>query len=396
MTTHDPATPLPATTCVGCGSTQPGASRFCSACGKNLKPNNPTADFNSGGVVHAAAGKMAGMVGLPQLQRFSLAELLSGVFKRRTAAEVEDEFLVGTLRTTPAVNQLSTEWPKPWLFARIFLGAMAVYLVFYACYQLFGNIKMIPGLIVVGCFVVPSAALLLLYEFNAPRNVSMMLLVRLVMLGGAISLLFSLTLFSLSDDLSNLLGASAAGLVEETGKLAAVLFATRKLSPVRYRYTLNGLVFGAAVGAGFAAFESAGYALSVMLKTGNIGAVLDNILLRGVLSPFGHVVWTAIAAGALWRVKGAMSYSGIMLADSRFLRIFLVSVLCHVVWNSGLILFFPLVVQLLVGLVAWAVALSLVQDGLLQIRLEQQAIHFEVVHPVKISTPSPTSTETLS
>jgi protease PrsW len=368
--------PSATTTCFGCGATQPATSRFCSACGKDfsLKLHAQSAHLDSGSVVNAAASKVAGMVGLPGLQRFSLGELLSEVFKRRTAVEIEDEFLVGTLRTTPAVTELNTDWPKPWLFARVFLGAMVMYLIFYACFQVFGNIKMIPGLIIVGCFVVPSAALLLLYEFNAPRNVSMMLLVRLVMLGGAMSLLFSLTLFSLGDDLTNLLGASAAGFIEETGKLAAVLFATRKLSPVRYRYTLNGLVFGAAVGAGFAAFESAGYALTIMLNAKSMGPVLDNILLRGVLSPFGHVVWTAIAAGALWRVKGAMSYNGTMLADGRFLRIFIVSVLCHVTWNSHLKLFFPLFVQLLMGLIAWAVALSLVQDGLMQVRQEQQAM----------------------
>ena len=95
---------------------------------------------------------------------------------------------------------------------------------------------------VTGSFVVPMAAVILFYELNAPRNVSMFVALRLVFIGGAISLLVSLVLFRLGADLTRLVSASAAGFVEETGKLAAVVFAARKLSPVRYRYTLNGLL----------------------------------------------------------------------------------------------------------------------------------------------------------
>ena len=47
------------------------------------------------------------------------------------------------------------------------------------------------------------------------------------------------------------------GVLEETGKALALLVVVGSL---RYRWQLNGLLFGAAVGAGFAGFESAGYA----------------------------------------------------------------------------------------------------------------------------------------
>jgi len=148
---------------------------------------------------------------------------------------------------------------------------------------------------------------------------------------------------------------------------------TRRLSPVRYRYTLNGLVFGAAVGTGFSIFESAGYAFTALWTTHQADSMFDSIFLRGLLSPFGHVIWTALAAGALWRVKGALSYRGTMLAEGRFLRIFAVGVLCHVVWNSPLSIGHPLLKYFLLGFVAWAVALSLVQEGLLQVQREQQS-----------------------
>ncbi len=36
-----------------------------------------------------------------------------------------------------------------------------------------------------------------------------------------------------------------------------------------------------------------------------LATMVNNLILRGALAPFGHVAWTAIAAGAFWRVKGA-------------------------------------------------------------------------------------------
>ena len=89
---------------------------------------------------------------------------------------------------------------------------------------------------------------------------------------------------------------------------------------VRYKYILNGILFGATVGAGFAAFETAGYALNEGFLPGMLQALVNGqsqtaathqgvvlmlqiLRLRGVLAPLGHVAWTAVAAGAFWRVK---------------------------------------------------------------------------------------------
>ena len=45
-----------------------------------------------------------------------------------------------------------------------------------------------------------------------------------------------------------------AGVVEEVAKLLTVVVVMRS---TRYKYILNGILFGATVGAGFAAFETA-------------------------------------------------------------------------------------------------------------------------------------------
>jgi len=368
MTALQPAArPL---SCNACQTVNTAGARFCAQCGMALGPARalPPSAQRSAGLLKRTADGVSGMVGLEGVQRFSVGLLFSEVFKRRGIDELEDRLLAGTRKNTPPVMEIDTEWPRPWLFARVFGIALLLYGLFQLGWFVFQNENLLPGLMVTGSFVVPMAAVILFYELNAPRNVSMFVALRLVFIGGAISLLVSLVLFRLGADLTRLVSASAAGFVEETGKLAAVVFAARKLSPVRYRYTLNGLLLGAAVGTGFAAFESAGYAFHQLLVAKTSGMTFS-LVLRGVLSPFGHPLWTGITAAALWRVKGARPFSSEMLADWRFLRLFLFSVGCHFLWNANFEIFG--LKMLLIGVTGWVVAFSLVQDGLRQIRAEQ-------------------------
>ncbi|PZR94921.1 MAG: hypothetical protein DLM67_11910 [Candidatus Nephthysia bennettiae] len=63
---------------------------------------------------------------------------------------------------------------------------------------------------------------------------------------------------------------------------------------------------GAAVGFGFAALESSGYAMvSLVVVQGqqlvlSLGSVVTTALVRGVLAPFGHGIWSAIVGGAIF------------------------------------------------------------------------------------------------
>ena len=56
------------------------------------------------------------------------------------------------------------------------------------------------------------------------------------------------------------------------------------------------------VGAGFAAFESAGYAFNAALGTRGIDLVslLQTEGVRALLTPLGHVLWTALLGAALF------------------------------------------------------------------------------------------------
>ena len=66
----------------------------------------------------------------------------------------------------------------------------------------------------------------------------------------------------------NLIGAFGIGFAEELGKaIVAALFINRINADDKKYYILNGLLIGAAVGAGFDVFETAGYVFATFLNS---------------------------------------------------------------------------------------------------------------------------------
>jgi RsiW-degrading membrane proteinase PrsW (M82 family) len=307
--------------------------------------------------------RITGFAGVEKIQGFSAATMFSDVFKKRSAEDVEDYLIVGTRSTTPLLAAVSADWPRPWLFFKAFTLSAAAYIMFYIGWEKFNNQNLIPGLIGVGSIAIPFSILIFFFEMNVLRNVSMYEVIKLLVLGGVLSLLVSLFTYNLTKDTSWV----AAGIIEEAGKAAALFLVIRKL---RYPWILNGMLFGAAVGTGFAVFESSGYALQYGLNGGD-QVMLDVITKRGILSILGgHVLWTAMVGGALWRVRGNRDFSFDMLKDFRFLRVFAIAALLHAIWDSPLQL--PWYgTEICLGFVAWVVLLGQIQQGLRQVKLEQ-------------------------
>jgi hypothetical protein len=213
--------------------------------------------------------------------------------------------------------------------------------------------------------------------------------------------------------------AKFPGPIEESSKLIAVILVMYGARGAGYKYELNGILFGCAAGAGFACFETSGYALfnagggfvsvlqsetiQAVLKFGQgqltqaqaiaavNGATVDAVksmvhllAMRGVMSPFGHVVWTPIAAGAFWRVKQDKPASFSMLTDSRFLLAFLIPVLMHTLWD--IMVTFPNLfkgttpsdiatdtwiiygIEAFTAVISWYVLFTMIQQGLNQVR----------------------------
>jgi RsiW-degrading membrane proteinase PrsW (M82 family) len=103
-----------------------------------------------------------------------------------------------------------------------------------------------------------------------------------------------------SGPLGNAAGFFGVGLIEEVSK-GAVLVAVAW--GVRERTVHGGMVLGATVGAGFAAFESAGYAFYAYVQHTDDHPelnILQTEVSRAMLAPFGHLTWTALLGGALF------------------------------------------------------------------------------------------------
>jgi hypothetical protein len=94
----------------------------------------------------------------------------------------------------------------------------------------------------------------------------------------------------------------------------------------------DGMILGAAVGFGFAAFESAGYAMTALITENGV-SLSDMVtieVLRGLLAPLGHGLWTGILGGVLF----AGGSRGRFPITGRLILAFLGVSLLHGLWDS--------------------------------------------------------------
>lgn len=341
------------------------------------------------------------ITGLNGLRGFSPWHFFADVFRRHSRDEILEVFCCGTPVTTPPLHAVSSAWPTPWIFARMLLACLLLYFGFDWASTAFRNANLVPGLMFVGNFAIPFCVTVFFFELNVRRDVSFYEVVRAMIYGGLIALIFALILV----EFSPLVLTWVAGPIEEPAKLLAVILIAGSRRNGRI---LTGLLLGAGVGAGFAAFESAGYTFTelVRLITSSTAAEVVSTInpmqgqaiaqsamaidpdavmrIRALITPFGHIVWTSITAGAYWLVlrqritQGLRDYNSTridwsILTDIRFLRIALIPVVLHLVWNTDWLASFGLLRFLVLGIIAWAVALRLVQAGLQQIREEKCA-----------------------
>ena len=134
------------------------------------------------------------------------------------------------------------------------------------------------------------------------------------------------------------------GVIEETAKVVGVVWLLRRATA---RFQMDGVIYGAAAGMGFAAFETALYG---WFRVDDVSTLFSVLWLRAVLSPFGHGTWTAIICAAIWRQRE----SGAPLWDFHTAGAFALSVGLHTVWDwqpvDGILLIGLLLAVGLVGL----------------------------------------------
>ncbi len=317
------------------------------------------AKLSGGEVLHRLGKKLSDLAELPTISRMPVRQILVGGLSRPTNAEdMEETFAVGTASTTPTLAAIADGWPIPRVFWRVLFGAIATYILLRVGWSEFHNPNFIPGLIVIGSFVVPLAVVILFFELNTPKNVSVYQIGKLLLLGGALSLILTSVLAEVlpGSGAGQILPAMLTGVIEETGKALVLLIVVGK---VRYRWQLNGLLFGAAIGAGFAGFESAGFAVNVA-KT--LDETFSMITFRGVLAPGGHVIWTAMVGSAIWRVKKDKPFEVGMLFAPIVIRRWAIAVVLHGLWDTAIRP--PWVKWIVLSVVGWYLILGIVTQSL--------------------------------
>jgi protease PrsW len=159
-----------------------------------------------------------------------------------------------------------------------------------------GNSNLIPTLILLGSFLVPFSVVL----FSVERVTGTLAPIQLILaffFGGVFGVLGASLLES--DLHASTWVYFRVGFIEELVKAVIFLLIGRSVAPKTAR---QGASLGACVGAGFAAFESAGYAFNAAVTTNGIdvASLLQTEAMRSVLTPVGHVLWTALLGAVIF------------------------------------------------------------------------------------------------
>ncbi len=317
--------------CIKCGAQIIDEALFCSECGAPQGERGTGNTEGTGSVMDSITEKINHLSGGSGVVRAPLGKIFSEVFKKHSNEEAEEIFACGTAKTTPKLTDVETAWPTPWLFGRIIIATILAFIPLYICAIKFGNDNAIPGLIVVGSFMVPVATMIFFFEFNVAKNISIFSVIKTFLVGGCASLLCAILLFDIfPPGDSNYGGAIIVSLVEEIAKALIVYYFIKQEKNARY--LANGLLIGSAVGAGFAAFESAGYAFRYLISSG-YETMMDVIVLRAALAIGGHVAWAAVSGFAIMLAKkdGPLTFDCLLRGE--FWRLFIIPVILHAIWD---------------------------------------------------------------
>jgi RsiW-degrading membrane proteinase PrsW (M82 family) len=215
-------------------------------------------------------------------------------------------------------------------WARIFVSGLALWSAAVLVTFATRNANLVPTVILLGSFLVPVAFVTYAFD-HADAVVTAQRIFTAFIYGGVLGVLGASVLEAALLRRPSGPAFLGVGLIEEAVKLAALWLVARGLP----RYTArDGIVLGAAVGFGFAALESAGYAFDALFTAGGLSLpnLVETEVLRGILAPVGHGLWTAILGGTLFGVaarRGRLRLSRAVLGSYA-----LVSLL-HALWDAS-------------------------------------------------------------
>lgn len=313
-------------TCPKCSFVNDIGSPYCPNCGSNMNGETNSTINAANEFLGNFTNKLDSMTGGTGTVELRIRDLFSQVFKPHTRQEAENVFACGSLTTTPKIEDISSSWPKPWYFARVFLLLLISSLASYIILYKFNMENMRPAYAIISAMVGPLPVMFFFFECNSPRNIDLMTVLKIFFLGGILSLLITTLLLTfLPSGAGDLIPSMMTGLIEELGKFLATAYFIKEMKDKRY--ILNGLLIGGAVGAGFAAFETAGY----ILRFGP-----GNAFVRAVLAIGGHVSWAGVTGAAIMIVlkKNNNIFNWNLIWSGESLRFLILVIVLHGIWDT--------------------------------------------------------------
>ena len=226
------------------------------------------------------------------------------------------------------MNKGQSWTPRWWA---VFLIGLALWGAAVGSVFVTGDLIVLPTVFMLGSFLVPVTAVVWYLDHAPDAALSPQRMVSAFLIAGVLGLLAAAFLEYWLVYGPGLRGNLKVGLIEEFVKGVAIVLLALGL---RSYTTRAGMVLGAAVGFGFAALESSGYALAALIVvqgqhlTLSFSDVIVTELARGVLAPFGHGLWSAILGGVIFHAarKGRLrptpsvliAYLGVSLLHGGF------------------------------------------------------------------------------
>jgi RsiW-degrading membrane proteinase PrsW (M82 family) len=190
------------------------------------------------------------------------------------------------------------------------------------------DVLYVPSLVLIGAAVVPVTFTTFVSGLRGRGGLSFAQLAVGACLGGVIGTVVAGALEFETIRTLGSLPTLGIGVIEESAKLAVpvAILAWRKPRP------LDGLVLGVAVGSGFAALETMGYAFVALVQSGgHLGSVNELLLVRSLAAPGGHGAWTGLACAALFAIRSSRRR---WVGWARFIVVFAGVVVLHATWDS--------------------------------------------------------------
>ncbi len=214
------------------------------------------------------------------------------------------------------------------LWWRVLLTCLGFYVLGLVVLVLTSNPNLFPTVVMLGCFMIPSAYVAFFYEHRHLSKLELPTVALCFFYGGLLGVFAASLLEPLFVQQLDFVTAFIVGFIEEFVKILGVLVIARHWG---HDSELDGIILGAAAGMGFATLESTGYAFTSFLASGgSLTLTVGVMLLRGILSPLGHGTWTAILVGIMFRE----AKNGHFHLNRKVIGAYLTVVILHGLWDG--------------------------------------------------------------